>query len=168
MTARGSRIACRIIFGICGLGSLFTAVPYALLRGVDLPVESEWVVFVIALGLVGVFSLTVAFLPQRWIAKASRRECEDRKLFFVPLKLLGGFAMVSYAIAVFGYLAPHTWNVNAQLMLALCPMYVVKMTFDPSPMAVFFLLAPMNAVVFGALGVTLGYFWLFVSARIRA
>jgi hypothetical protein len=42
-------------------------------------------------------------------------------------------------------------------MLLLCPMYFVKMTIDPSPVAIFFLLAPMNAAVFGAAGATLGF-----------
>jgi hypothetical protein len=42
-------------------------------------------------------------------------------------------------------------------MLLLCPMYFVKMTIDPSPVAIFFLLAPMNAAVYGALGAVLGY-----------
>jgi hypothetical protein len=42
-------------------------------------------------------------------------------------------------------------------MLSLCPLYLVKMTFDPSPMATLFLLAPMNAAVYGALGLVVGY-----------
>jgi hypothetical protein len=39
-------------------------------------------------------------------------------------------------------------------------MYFLKMTFDPSLVATFFLLAPMNAAVYGAIGTTLGYVWL--------
>jgi hypothetical protein len=37
------------------------------------------------------------------------------------------------------------------------------MNFDPPAVTVFFVLAPLNAAVFGALGLTLGYVWLAVS-----
>lgn len=128
-----------------------------MLRGEDLPVQSEWVIFVVALGLVGVFSVTVAVMPRSWIAKACRKDRDDGRLFSAPLRLLGGFAAVSYLLALVAYFAPHSWNLSPQLMFILCPMYLVKMTFDPSPVAIFFLLAPMNAAVYGALGAGLGY-----------
>ena len=38
-------------------------------------------------------------------------------------------------------------------------------TFDPSLVAVFFLLAPMHAAVYGSLGLTLGYAWLAFGKR---
>jgi hypothetical protein len=50
-------------------------------------------------------------------------------------------------------------------MLSLCPMYFVKLAFDPSLVVVFFMLAPMNAAVYGALGVTLGCAWLAFGRR---
>ena len=157
MPGRAVRITGRIAFLLCGLTSLFTAVPYVMLRGAELPVQSEWVIFAVALGLVGVFNLTLAVLPRSWIAKACRKDRDDEQLFSAPLKLLGGFAAISYLLALVAYLAPHRWNLDPQLMFSLCPMSFVKMTFDPSPVAVFFLLAPMNAAVYGALGTTLGY-----------
>ena len=45
-------------------------------------------------------------------------------------------------MALIAYLAPHSWNLNTQLMFSLCPPYFVKMTFDPSLVATFLLLAP--------------------------
>jgi hypothetical protein len=156
MTGRVVRITSRIIFVICGLVSLITGVPYVVLRGAELPVQSEWAVFAVTLGLVGVFSVAVGLLP-RSIAKAWKRDRDDEWLLSAPLKLLGGFAAISYLVAVVAYLAPHRWNLDPQLMLVLCPLYTVKMTFDPSLVAVLFLLAPMNAAAYGALGLTLGY-----------
>jgi hypothetical protein len=47
-------------------------------------------------------------------------------------------------------------------------MYLVKMTFDPSPVAIFFLLSPMNAAVYGSLGLTVGYVWLAFRKRTPA
>jgi hypothetical protein len=128
-----------------------------MMRGADLPVQSEWVIFVVALALVGVFNLTLAMLPRSWIARPCKKDRDDEQLFSAPLKLLGAFAAISYVLALVAYLAPHRWNLDPQLMLSLCPLYFVKMTFDPSPVAVFFMLAPMNAAVYGALGTTLGY-----------
>ena len=135
------------------------------LRGVGLPVQSEWVIFVLALALVGVFSVTLAVLPRSWIAKVCKKNRDDDRLFSAPLKLLGGFAVISYLLALIAYLAPHRWNLDPQLMFSLCPMYFIKMTFDPSQAAVFLLLAPMNAAVYGSLGLNLGYAWLAFGKR---
>jgi hypothetical protein len=168
MSGRAIRTTSRLAFLFCGLISLFTAVPYAMLRGIGLPVQSEWVLFVIALAVVGFCSVTLAVLPRSWIAKAYKKDQDDQRLFSAPLKVLAGFAAISYLAAVFAYFAPNSWNLNPQLMLSLCPMYLVKMTFDPSPAAIFFLLAPMNAAVYGSLGITLGYAWLAFLKRTRA
>ncbi len=165
MPGRAIRVTARIAFLVCGLISLLTGAPYVLLRGVDLPVQSEWLIFAVALGLVGVFSVAIAVLPRSWIAKACPKDREDERLFSAPLKVLGAFAAISYLLALVAYLAPHRWNLDPQLMLALCPMYLVKMTFDPSLVAVLFLLAPMNAAVYGSLGLTLGYAWLAFRKR---
>jgi uncharacterized membrane protein len=165
MQGRALRATSRIAFLFCGLISLFTAVPYVMLRGIGLPVQSEWVIFVIALGLVGIFSVTLAVLPRSWIAKACRKDRDDQRILSAPLKVLVVFAAIFYLVGVAAYLAPNRWNPNPQLMLSVCPMYLVKMTFDPSPMAIFFLLAPMNAAVYGSLGLTLGYGWLAVHER---
>jgi hypothetical protein len=150
MSARATRIIARITFFFCGLGSLLTAVPYVLLRGSELPVQSEWIIFVVALALVGLFSLLVAVLPRSWIARACRQNPEDKRLFSLPLKLLGVFAAIAYLVAVVGYFAPHTLELDPQWMLLVCPMYFLKMSIDPEPTSIFFILAPMNAAVYGA------------------
>jgi len=157
MSGRALWITSRIVFLVCGLTTLFTAVPYVMLRGAELPVQSEWVVFAVVLGLLGLFSVLVAVLPRSLIAKACRQDRDDEQLFSAPLKLLGIFAAIAYLLALVAHFSPHTWNLNPQLMLAVCPLYFVKMTIDPSPKSIFFLLAPMNAAVFAALGLTLGY-----------
>jgi hypothetical protein len=167
MSARAVRGISRIAFFFCGLASLFTGIPYLMERGVDLPVQSEWILFVVALAVVGFFSVTIAVLPRSWIAKACKKDRDDEQLFLAPLKLLGGFAAISYLVALVAYLAPHRWNLDPQLMLLLCPMYLVRMMFDPSVAAVFFLLAPMNAAVYGSVGLTLGYVWLAFCKRTK-
>lgn len=167
MAGRAIRITSRIVFFVCGLVSLLTGVPYAMLQGSELPVQSEWVLFVVALALVGIFSVAVAVLPRSWIARVCtcKEDRDDGRLFSAPLKVLGGFAAVFYLVAVFAYLAPNRWSLNPQLMFSLCPMYFLKMTFDPPLTAILFLLAPMNAAVYGSLGLTLGYAWLAFGKR---
>jgi len=165
MPGRAIRITSRIVFLLCGLISLLTGAPYVMLRGAELPVQSEWIIFAVALALVGIFSVTLAVLPRSWIAKACKKDRDDQQLFSAPLKLLGGFAAIAYLVAVVAYLAPSRWNLDPQLMLPLCPMYLVKMMFDPSPQAIFFLLAPMNAAVDGSLGLTLACAWIAFRKR---
>ena len=63
--------------------------------------------FVVALALVGLFSVTLAVLPRSWIAKACKKDRDDGQLFLAPLKWLGGFAAISYLLALVAYLAPH-------------------------------------------------------------
>ena len=157
MTGRAITITSRIIFCVCGLVTLVTAAPYAMLRGAELPVQSEWVIFVAALTAIGVFSVTISLLPRAWIARLCRKDRDDDRVFTFPLKLLASFAAIGYFVGAFAHFAPQTWNLNPQLMLASCPLYLVKMTFDPSPALIFFLLAPMNAAVYGSLGLVLGY-----------
>jgi hypothetical protein len=165
MSASAIRTTCRIAFVLCGLISLFTGAPFLMLRGSGLPVQSEWVIFVATLALVGFFSVTLAVLPRSWIAKACRKDRDDEQLFLAPFKWLSGFAAISYLVALVANLAPHSWNLNTQLMFSLCPLYFVKMTFDPSLVATFLLLAPMNAGVYGSLGLCLGYAWLAFHKR---
>ncbi len=162
MSARAIRITSRIAFFLCGLISLFTAVPFLMLRGAGLPVQSEWIIFVATLAPLGLFSVTLAVLPRSWIARPGKKDRDDRQLFLTPLKWLACFAAISYFVALIAYLAPHRWDLDPQLMFSLCPLYLVRMTFDPSLVATFFLLAPMNAAVYGSLGLALGYVWLTV------
>jgi len=165
MSASAIRTTSRIAFVLCGLISLFTGVPFLMLRGSELPVQSEWVIFVAILALVGFFSVTLAVLPRSWIATMCWKDRDDEQLFLAPLKWLGGFAAISYLVALVAYLAPHSWNLNTQLMFSLCPLYFVNMTFHPSLVATFLLLAPMNAGVYGSLGLCLGYAWLAFHKR---
>jgi hypothetical protein len=165
MSGRAIRTTSRVVFLVCGLTSLFTGFPYVMLRGTDLPVQSEWVVFAVVLAVVGVFSVVVGVLPLSWIARACNKDRDDKQLFLAPLKWLGGLAAIAYLVAIFAYLAPHRWNLDPQIMLVLCPLYFIKMTFDPSLVAILFLLAPMNAAVYGAFGVVVGYAWMAFRKR---
>jgi hypothetical protein len=165
MSGRGIRITARIVFFVCGVASLLNAAPYALLRGIDLPTQSEWVIFTVALGIVGILGVGAAVMPRSKLAKWCKTDPDDGRLFSTPLKILGVFAIVAYGVALLAFFSPHTWNLNPQLMLALCPLHFVRMTIDPSPVEIIFLLAPINAAVFGTLGAIGAYAWLAFRRR---
>ena len=160
MSVRATRVLSRIVFIVCGLTSLLDAFPYVLLRGAELPVQSEWIIFAVPLALVGLFSVAVGVMPRSRIAGMCRRDPEDVRLFSAPLKLLGIFAALGYIVALVAFSSTHSWHLNQQAMLVVCPMYFLKMSIDPSPVPIFFVLAPMNAGVFGSLGLIVGYAWL--------
>ena len=165
MSPRWIRILSRLAFFLCGATALFTAVPFVMLQGAELPYEREWIIFVAVLGIVGLFGATLAMLPRSWIAKPLRKERDDRQVFLSPLKWLGSFAAIFYIAALPVFLAPARWNLNPQLMYLFSPLYFVKMQFDPSLGIVCCMLAPMNAAVYGALGLTLGYAWMIARKR---
>ena len=165
VSTRALKITSRILFWICGLTSLLTAYLYVSEQGEDMPVQSEWVIFAVALGFIGLVSIAAGTIPRSWIAKVCKTDRDNRALFSKPLKLLAVFAGIAYLMACFGFFAPHTWRLNLQVMLILCPMYLVKTLIDPSLVWIFLVLAPMNAAVYGALGLTLGYVWLALGRK---
>lgn len=165
MTGRAIRAAARIAFIACGLISLFTCVPYVMMRGAELPVQSEWILFTAALTLIALPSVALGILPRAWIAKSCGKNRDDDRLFVTPLRWLGCFAAISYLVAIGVYFAPNQLSLNPQLMFSLCPMYFIKMTFDPSLVAILFLLAPLNAGAYGAMGATLGFGWIVFGKR---
>jgi len=143
MPGRAIRTTARIAFLLCGLISLFTGVPYVMLRGVGLPVQSEWVIFVVALALVAFFSATLCgAAPLLHRKKHARKIGTMNSCFQRPSNCSVAFAAISYVLALVAYLAPHRWNLDPQLMLSLCPMYFVKMTFDPRSWPSFSCLLP--------------------------
>lgn len=160
MSPRALRIISRIVFWICGLASLVTSYLYVSEQGEDMPVQSEWVIFAVAWGLIGFVGVVAGTIPRSWIARICKSDREDRRLFSHPLMVLGIFAAIAYLVACFGFVVPHTWLLNLQLMMVLCPLYLVRTLIDPSPVWIFLVLAPMNAAVFGALGLTLAYAWM--------
>ena len=171
MSERGIGIGGRTAFCLCSLATIVNTLPYALLRGVDLPRQSEWIWFVGLLGPVGLCSLAAAVLPRSWIGSILGITPQSPAVFTSPLKSLIVGALVGYVVAASAHSIPNRWNVNPQLLLPICPLYFVKMTFDPKPAETFVLLAPLNAGLYGALGMLVGYFVLashkFTNSRMR-
>lgn len=156
MASRAISITASILFFLSGVVSLAVAALYTMLRGADLPRQSEWVIFAVALSLVGAVNVLVAVFPGSWTARICRIQ-DKSSLFSRPLRMFGAFAVVSYLLTVGLFFTPHVWNLSGFLWTyLLCPVYIVRETFDPSSMGIFLMLAPMNAAVYGAVGSAVG------------
>jgi hypothetical protein len=67
-----------------------------------------------------------------------------------------GLAACSYILTILMVLAPLSWNPPSILVYSLCPACLLTITVDPSFPTVAFILAPLNAVVYGLLGIVSG------------
>jgi len=157
MARRAINIAARIVFFLSGVVSLLLAALYMMLRGADLPSQNEWVIFAVVLSLVGAVNLLAAILPVSWTAKICRI-ADKSSLFLHPLRMFGVFAAVFYLLTVGLFFTPHEWNLSGFLWtFLLCPVYIVRETFDPRPLVIFLMLAPINAAVYGAIGSVIAF-----------
>jgi hypothetical protein len=156
MAGRAVNITARILFFLSGAVSLVVAALYTMLRGSDLPSQSEWVIFTVTLGLVGVVGLLAAIFPAAWTAKVCRVK-DKSSLFSRPLRVLGVFAVLSYLLTVGFFFTPREWNLGGHLWtFLLSPAYIVRQDLDPGAVDLFLILAPIDAAVYGAVGTVVG------------
>jgi hypothetical protein len=157
MSARAINITARILFFLSGVVALLLAALYTMLRGADLPNQREWIIFAVVLALVGAVSALVAIFPASWTARIWG-VTDKSSLFSLPLRMFGVFAVVAYLVTVGLFFTPHEWDLSGFLWTyLLCPVYIVRETFDPRPMEIFFTLAPIDAAVYGAIGAAIGF-----------
>lgn len=76
-----------------------------------------------------------------------------RKVWLIICVLLG------FSIAVGIRAAPTTWRPSPGLVFSVCPAAMLSISVDPSWLTVLVLLAPINAALYGAVGVVLA--WIF-------
>jgi hypothetical protein len=62
------------------------------------------------------------------------------------------FAAVGYLVAVGLYVAPTRWHFSADLVYGICPPSFLTIMVDPSLPIIAFLPAPLNAVLYGIVG----------------
>jgi hypothetical protein len=72
------------------------------------------------------------------------------------LKLSLGLGALSYLITVGLYFVPPFWHLSASAVFAICPACVLTVTVDPSFASVALILAPIDAMVYGAVGLAIG------------
>lgn len=72
----------------------------------------------------------------------------------LALKIVFGFAVAGYLVAIGLYFAPTTWHPSPALVLVICPasfLTMISMT-DPSFGGMAIVIAPLNAVLYGVVG----------------
>jgi hypothetical protein len=74
----------------------------------------------------------------------------------LALKTALGFAVLGYLVTAGLYLAPARWHPSPALVFTLCPPAFLTITVDPSLPSVAIILAPLNAVLYGAVGLMVG------------
>lgn len=155
MASRWIGIPSRVAFFVCGLISVALSRMYIALRGLDPASHGIWSLFSAVLMVLGVSSVLIALLPGSWVQKV--RKIEVGKPSSLPIKMLAGFAVVSYLVVVGLSFAPHSWSASSQFVFFVCPACALTITVDPSLGAVLLGLAPLSAAVYGSLGAVLGY-----------
>ena len=77
--------------------------------------------------------------------------------FSKPMKLAVIFAACAYLWTVaLAFVPPSRANIPPLLVFLMCPACIFTVTVDPSFSTVAILLAPMNALVYGVIGICLG------------
>jgi hypothetical protein len=155
MASRLIGIPSRLSLAVCGLISLLLSRVYVALRAFDPASRGSWSLFSVALIAVGGLALFIALTPSSWARRAFK--IEPDKSTSVPIKMLAGFAFVSYLVIVGLFFAPLRWHPSSQFLFLLCPGCALTITVDPSLGTVLLGLAPVSAAVYGSLGGLLGY-----------
>jgi Na+/melibiose symporter-like transporter len=140
---------------ICGLMTVLIGRVYGGLRQFAPAQEIAWLSFSYALLFVGVIAVGISLLPTAWAQAITEKPSELRR--FTPFRFLLSFAALGLLlVAVFSFVPPSLTPPPMVLTYSLCPACVVTVTVDPSLTTALFLLAPLNALVFGAVGGVIG------------
>ena len=74
---------------------------------------------------------------------------------YSTVHMLGG--LVGYLIAIGIYAAPPDWRLSPLVVFVLCPPALASFTVDPSFTTVASILAPLNALLYGGVGLLIGF-----------
>jgi hypothetical protein len=148
-------ILSRITFFVCGVVSVLLGNLYRSLQNLRFLPNGELGLFSGALTVVGGLAVVIALLPGSWVEKTLK--IDPAKPSFVPIKMLGAFAVVSYLSIVGLSFATHSGPPSPWFVFSVCPACALTITVDPSLETVLLGLAPLSAAVYGSLGAVLGY-----------
>ncbi len=160
MAGRVVRIAARIVFFVGGAVSIAIGYLFWSMRGTGLPYQSEWPIFAGVPLIAGAVSVIAAILPRKWTARLCRTAPDDPTLLSLPGKPWVFLAAVSYLIALAFYFTPLGWHPGLQSTFSLCVVCGISTSIDPSDpslLSILLMLAPVNAAIYGSIGLTLGY-----------
>ena len=145
----------RVAFFICGLMTVVIGRLYSGLQRFAPTQKIAWLPFSYALLIVGTIAVFVSFLPTTWVQRISAERTEPRRV--TPFRFLWSFAAIGFLLVVVSSFVPLRFaRPPVPLVYSLCPACVLTITVDPSLPTILFVLAPLNALVFGAVGGVIG------------
>jgi hypothetical protein len=155
-------MAQRVAFFICGVITVLIGRVYSGLQQVAPPQEIAWLHFPYVLLITGAIAVCISFLPTAWVQGTDTKRAELR--YFTPFRFLLSFAALGLVlVVVFSLVPPSGAQPPMPLVYSLCPACVLTATVDPSVTTAVFLLAPLNALVFGAVGGVIGTAFSIIS-----
>jgi hypothetical protein len=148
-------MAKRIAFFVCGIMSAVIGRLYSGLQELGPTLKIGWPHFPDALIIVGACAICISLLPTAWVQSIGAKNTKPHR--FTPFGFLLSFATLGLFLAVvFSFITPSLVRLPTPLVYSLCPACVLTATVDPSLTTTVFVLAPMNALVFGAVGGVIG------------
>ena len=168
MAGRATRIAARIVFFVSGAVSIAVGVVFWSMHGTELPYQADWPIFAGVPFLTGVVAVLSALLPRRWTGKVFGVAPDDPSLLTVPGEGWLIVAATAYLIALVFHLTRESWHPGQQWTFSLCIVCGITASMGPqdhSLVSILLMLAPINAAIYGSIGLTLGYAWFFLRRR---
>ena len=160
MAGRALRITARVVFFASGAVSIPMGYLFWDSRGTGLPYQAEWPVFACVPMAAGAVTVIAALLPRKWLAKLCRAAPDSQSLLSLPGKTWALFAAASYLVALAFYFTPRDWHPGLQSTFSMCVICGITSSIDPSDpslRAILLFMAPINAAIYGSIGLTLGY-----------
>ena len=143
----------RVAFFICGVATVLIGRVYGSLSQLTPTQKISWSPFSYVLLTIGILAICISCLPSAWIQRANQSTSQR----FTPLKFLLSFALLGLLLTIVLSFLPSAFaHPSPALVDSLCPACALMITVDPSLPTVLFLLAPLNALVFGAIGGVIG------------
>lgn len=140
---------------ICGVMTVLIGRVYWSLQRFAPTNAISWSRFSVVLLVVGVAAICIALLPRAWVRSVPAEGNARRRS--VPFGFLLAFAAAGLLLVIILSFIPHqSFEPPMGLVYSICPACVLTVTVDPSLTAVIVALAPLNALVFGAMGGVIG------------
>jgi hypothetical protein len=147
----------RVAFFICGVMTVLVGRVYLGLHRFAPAPGIAWLPIAYVLLICGITAVCISFLPAAWVQGIGKTTTELRQWRSTPFRFLLSFAVLGLLlVAVFSFVPPSFARPPIPLVYSLCPACALTVTVDPSLPAALFVLAPLNALVFGAVGGVIG------------
>jgi hypothetical protein len=144
----------RILLFVCGVMTVLIGRVYGGLRQFA-PPQQVWSPFFYVFLIAGIIAVCLSFAPTAWTERTTGDPGELRRS--VPFRFLLSFAAVGLLLVIaFTFVSGRFASPSHGVLYSLCPACALTVTVDPSLGVSLFVLAPLNALVFGAVGGVIG------------